>query len=46
MNIFLIYYIFFFLLQKYFNDDFYEMDEGDQKLEVLVDIEDLQCGKY
>lgn len=34
------------MMKKYFNDDFYEMDEGDQKPEAPADIEDLQCENW
>ena len=33
------------VLQKYFNDEFYETEEGEQKPAAPEDIEDLQCGK-
>ncbi|XP_061197414.1 protein KRI1 homolog [Saccostrea echinata] len=34
------------MMKKYFDDEFYEMEEGDQKPEAPADIEDIQCENW
>ncbi|XP_062566449.1 protein KRI1 homolog [Saccostrea cucullata] len=34
------------MMKKYFDDEFYEMEEGDQKPEAPADIEEIQCENW